>query len=157
MQRIRKTSQEREAWLCLAIAASEIHAALPVIEPWLRQTKAWGPLKGASAIVNKMLNRLGDTIPDDQYKTLYNRLKGSELKLIPKAAAKPEGWWMLTERQLDVLCRTIRDDTCSMCTNDYDEARKCELRRVLDTLPLRVRDVSGGECPFALTYVEGQE
>ena len=153
-ERVRRTAQERNAWASLAIAASEIHAALPKIEPWLRQTKAWGPFKGASGIVIKMVNRLGDTLPEEQFRSLYMRLKDSELKLVPKSAVKREGWWYVSESQLEIMCAAIREDTCSMCVKANNDQRKCELRRVLEALPMRVRETAGDSCPFGLAYVE---
>lgn len=153
MEKIRLTASDRESLIRLNVAyeimeteGGQLDRRLRVINGGKRD---YGLIKSR---INKLMEGIVDTIPDDQLKTYINSLKMASYTIgIKKPGTmgrneKDYGMWLSYEVINSLLSGC--HDHCMMCPSDKAERRACKLRKALATIPNDAPDRNDGDCPF---------
>lgn len=153
MEKIRLTASDREALIRVNVAYEILETEGEQIDRRLRAISGgkrdWGLLKSK---INKLMEGIIDTIPDDQLKTYINSLKMASYTIgIKKPGTmgrneKDYGMWLSYE-VINALLSGCHDH-CMMCPSDKAERRACKLRKALVTIPNDAPDRNDGDCPF---------
>ena len=153
MDKIRLTASDREALIRLNIAYEILETEG---EHLVRRFRAIpGGLRDLGMLkakINKLMERVIDTIPDDQLMTYVRSLKMASYTIgIKKPGTmgrdeKNYGMWLSYEiiNALLVGCH----DHCLMCPADKAERRACGLRKALSNIPNDAPERHDGDCPF---------
>lgn len=153
MKKIRLTASERESLIRLNIAHEILQTEGDYLDRRFRTIEGGrrdlGMLK---AKISKLMERMTDTIPDDQLMTYVRSLKMASYTVgIKKPGSvvhdeKNYGMWLSYE-VINALLSGCHDH-CMMCPSDLAERRACKLRRALETIPNDAAARSDGDCPF---------
>ena len=106
-----------------------------------------------ASTIEKLMEKAGETIPDEQLMTYIHALEMSSYVIGAKSPVKrgtnvkEYGMWLPYEvlNELFLGCH----DHCLMCTLDTVGRKQCSLRRTLDAIPNDVCDREDGDCPYA--------
>lgn len=153
MEKIRLTASDREslirlnvAYEILATEGKQLDRRLQAIQGGKRD---YGLLKSK---INKLMENMTDTIPDDQLMTYMRSLQMASYTVgIKKPATggnrdRDYGMW-LSYGVINALLGGCHDH-CMICPSDKAERRACELRKALATIPNDAPDRNDGDCPF---------
>ena len=153
MEKIRLTASDRESLIRLNIAYEILETEGKQLDRRFRAIhggrRDLGMLK---AKINKLMERVVDTIPDDQLMTYIRSLKMASYTVGFKKPGTMErnekdyGMWL----SYDVINALLSGchDHCMMCPSDKAQRRACKLRKALETIPNDALDRSDGDCPF---------
>lgn len=104
------------------------------------------------AKIHKLMERVTDTIPDDQMMTYIRSLNMASYTIGIKKPGTMErdeknfGMWLSYE-VIQALLSGCHDH-CMMCPSDKAQRRACKLRKALETIPNDAPDRSDDDCPF---------
>jgi len=153
MEKIRLTASDREALIRLNIAYEILETEGEHLQRRFRAIQGGrrdlGMLK---AKINRLMERVIDTIPDDQLKTYINSLKMASYTIGIKKPGlmgrdeKNYGMWLSYE-VINALLAGCHDH-CMMCPSDKAERRACKLQKALATIPNDAPERDDGDCPF---------
>ncbi len=153
MDKIRMTASDREALIRLNIAYEILETEGEHLDRRFRAIEGGrrdlGMLK---AKINKLMERVIDTIPDDQLKTYINSLKMASYTVGIKKPGnmgrdeKNYGMWLSYDVINALLCGC--HDHCMMCPSDKSARMSCKLRKALTSIPNDAPERSDGDCPF---------
>lgn len=153
MEKIRLTASDRESLIRLKIAyeilateGEHLGRRFRAIDGGMRDL---GMLK---AKITKVMERVIDTIPDDQMMTYIRSLKMASYTIgikrpgIMGRNTKDYGMWL----SYDIINALLAGchDHCMMCPSDKAERRACKLRRALETIPNDAPQRDDDDCPF---------
>lgn len=137
MNEIRMNTHEREAFVVLyavSIALERLERHMkPVVQ---RATNGWRDYRLAKSKLDSLSKAIIQTIPQNQIRAIQNHMMVSEFKLVPKSVTKMEdhGFWVISKDDLTELVKAACETTCALC----DGKQKCELRRILDEVPVLI-------------------
>lgn len=153
MEKIRLTASDRESLIRLNIAyeileteGQQLNRRFRAIQGGRRDL---GMLK---AKIHKLMERVTDTIPDDQMMTYIRSLNMASYTIGIKKPGTMErdeknfGMWLSYE-VIQALLSGCHDH-CMMCPSDKAQRRACKLRKALETIPNDAPDRSDDDCPF---------
>lgn len=153
MGKIKLTASEREALIRLNIALEILDTEGQHIDRRIRQISGgkrdMGLLKSK---INRLMEAVVDTIPDDQLMTYIRSLKMASYTVGIKKPGhmgrneKDYGMWLSYEI-INALLSGCHDH-CIMCPADKAQRRACKLRKALETIPNDAPDRDDGDCPF---------
>lgn len=94
--------------------------------------------KGMLGLLKKLCRIMEASAEPEQYKTLAIRCQHLRSYVTyEKAGSSEDGTWFLKD-DINLICRTVLEDTCGLCTRKGEDARKCPLQKALrscTTLP----------------------
>lgn len=94
--------------------------------------------KGMLGLLKKLCRIIEASAEPEQYKTLALRCQHLRSYVTyEKAGSDEEGTWFLKD-DINLICRTVFEDTCGLCTRKGKEAQTCPLQKALrscTTLP----------------------
>ena len=153
MEKIRLTASDRESLIRLNVAYEILDTEGKQLNRRFRAinggNRDLGMLK---AKIQKLMEKVIDTIPDDQLMTYIRSLKMASYTVGIKKPGpmgrneKDYGMWLPYEVINAMLAGC--HDHCMMCPGDLAERRACKLRRALETIPNDAADREDGDCPF---------
>ena len=146
MERKRLPATAREAFMILyAVEASPRHVQ-SYMESLTKRTKfGWRNFRLAQVMLAKCVEQIMDTIPPDQLLTIARQMEVSEFKIASKAVGarqKDDGLWVIPKDDLTKLVGFAVETTCAVC----DGKSKCELRNMLDDLPVTIENEQWMPC-----------
>lgn len=153
MEKIRLTASDREALVRLNIAYEILETEGEHLDRRMRAIPGGkrdiGMMK---AKITKIMEKVIDTIPDDQLRTYVRSLEMASYSVGVKKPGtmgrnmKDYGMWL----SFDVINALLAGchDHCMMCPSDKAERRACKLRRALETIPNDAPERDDGDCAF---------
>lgn len=152
MEKQRLTHDEYDAFVSLKGAQAVLRS--PVVLPRLKDR-----LKGikygsrdaalAARTLDRLVDRMHDTVPDKQAATLDRNLEMSELYVGVRTTRrfdKTEYGMILSWNQINLLREAAREK-CVTCSLDITDQRRCPLKKLLDELPGE-RDENARGCGY---------
>ena len=119
------------SWLLLDEAAQEA-------EIRLKKLGIWWMYKGMTGLLKKLCRIVEASAEPEQYKTLVLRCQHLRSYVgYEKAGSDEEGTWFLKD-DINLICGTVLNDTCGLCTKKGAEAANCPLQKAMracTTLP----------------------
>ena len=153
MEKIKLTASDKESLIRLNIAYEILESEGPQLDRRFRVIpggrRDLGMLK---AKINKLMQCVTDTIPDDQLMTYIRSLKMVSYTVGIKKPGRMErndkeyGMWLSFEI-INALLSGCHDH-CMMCPSDKAQRRACTLRKALETIPNDAPERGDGDCPF---------
>ena len=129
------------SWLLLDEAGQEA-------EVRLKKLGIYWMYKGMLGLLRKICRIMKASAEPEQYKTLVLRCQHLRSYVgYEKAGSDEEGTWFLKD-DINLICRTVLEDTCGLCAKKGAEAKHCPLQKALracTTLPDE-REIDG--CMF---------
>lgn len=108
--------------------------ALAVFERRLKAMGIWWRAKGVVNGLVRLCRDLENSGEDAQIRTLALRANHMHAYVgYDKAGSDDEGCWFLLA-DVNEVCHTVLEDTCSLCQKKGAEARKCPLQRALRSM-----------------------
>ena len=153
MEKIKLTASDREALIRLNVAYEILQTEGEHLQRRFRAIEGGqrdlGMLK---AKIHKLMERVVDTIPDDQLMTYIRSLKMASFTVGIKKPGRMErddtnyGMWICFDTLNELLdgCH----DHCMMCPGDKIQRMQCKLRKALALIPNDAPDRDDGDCPF---------
>ena len=153
MNKLRLTASDRESLIRLNIAYEILEAEGEQLSRRFKLING-GPrdLGMLKAKIHALMERVIDTIPDDQMMTYIRSLKMATYTIgirRPGSLGRDEknfGMWLSYE-VINALLSGCHDH-CMMCPGDLAERRACKLRKALETIPNDAPERGDGDCPF---------
>ena len=154
MERKRLSASERDSLVKLNIVLEILRKDLNPLRTRLGSIPyAKRDLAMMASVIQKLMEKTNETIPDEQIMTYINALKMSSYVIGAKSPGKNKesnmkdyGMWLPYEI-LNHLFNGCHDH-CLMCTLGTVERRQCILRKTLDAIPNDVPDREDGDCPY---------
>ena len=108
-------------------------------------------LGGAISGVERLLENLLETVPDNQRKTISRNVASASYTIgvkRPGGTRNVDDWGMwISLRSLNQLLEGLHDH-CLMCDKDLSQQKACPLKKALDELPSDIPDKRDGGCRF---------
>lgn len=153
IKKTRLTASDRESLVRFNIAYEILQTEGEHLARRIRAIRG-GPrdLGMLKAKIHKLMEKVIDTIPDDQLMTYIRSLKMATYTVgIRKPGTldrneKDYGMWLSYEVINAMLAGC--HDHCLMCPGDKEARRMCDLRKALTTIPNDTQQRSDGDCPF---------
>lgn len=119
------------SWLLLDEAGKEAEVRLKKLGVlWM--------YKGMLGLLKKLCRIVEASAEPEQYKTLAMRCQHLRSYVgYEKAGSDAEGTWFLKD-DINIICRQVLEDTCSLCSKKGKDAQRCPLQKALKsctTLP----------------------
>lgn len=119
------------SWLLLDEAAQEA-------EIRLKKLGIWWMYKGMTGLLKKLCRIVEASAEPEQYRSLALRCQHLRSYVgYEKAGSDEEGTWFVKD-DINLICRTVLEDTCGLCAKKGAEAARCPLQKALKsctTLP----------------------
>lgn len=134
--RQRINAQEREIIMCLYAFKDALNTMIPRAQNLARRVpNGYRDLRCALALTDKTVEKLLNTIPVKQLKSLAHQLKITEISLRTKSAGNENpSFHMMDTEDIATLVQYIIDSRCVLC--DGSDKNECKLRKVLQDLPV---------------------
>lgn len=150
MERKRLCADERVALMHLFAAMQAILESKGIEKRAAQIPKVKGLIASAKGMLGSALDKIMDSMPEDQLRSLRRNLGDLRYWLsVTPAAGKnysEDGLW-LSYPTLDELCAATKDH-CLMCGKSIEEQRKCKLQKALDELPCSKADENARGCRY---------
>ena len=151
----RLTAPERYYMMSLGVANQIISNACKDAEQRVRMVpNGWRDLKMLRAVLDKLLNKIMDTMPAEQVRAYAHSLHDASFTVGVKCRAvdnetlrQQEHAMYLSLYALNALGDAAREH-CMMCNLDPHGQAKCPLRKAFDELPNNAPDLESGGCPY---------
>lgn len=156
-KRLSKDESDRLYKLCAAIETldeilePEDEKSINGLQRRLQKQKAWSNARSALGLLARSLNEILLTVPNNQVKQIDRQLPTLRYKIVIGRdvsfnQGRDDGFWM-SLHDLNVLgCAAC--EQCISCIADNQEARSCELQKVLDLVPNTMADYEDEDCPY---------
>lgn len=143
-ERVRMNATTREAFVILYAVSMALRHVEQHLEPLSKRVKyGWRNIRLAEALLDKLVEQLMDTIPEEQLRTIYHQMQVTTFKLASRSVGKEDGgFWVVDKDTLTTLVKYAVDNTCILC----DGKQKCELRSILDDMPVSIENESMMAC-----------
>lgn len=137
--RIRMNANTREAFTILYAVSAALRHVEQHLEPLTKRVQnGWRDLRAAESLLDKCVDALMDTVPPEQLMTIKHQMDVSTFKIAikPVGKARDDAPWVVEKDDLTTLVKYAVDNTCVLC----DGKQKCELRSLLDELPVKIEN-----------------
>lgn len=153
IKKTRLTASDRESLIRLNIAYEILQTEGEHLSRRIRAIRG-GPrdLGMLKAKIHKLMEKVIDTIPEDQLMTYIRALKmatytvGIRRPGTMERNEKDYGMWLSYE-VINAMLSGCHDH-CMMCPEDKESRRMCELRKALTSIPNDTPQRSDDDCPF---------
>ena len=102
--------------------------------------------------VKSLSNAIVDTMTTQQAKQMWNVMKDMDMRMVPKMTPSKTNVLLPVEAAKTLV--SSAQHKCRVCVADGEEARKCELYKVLEALTPLDSYGDGLTCPYYLSEIE---
>lgn len=134
MELKRVRSAENQALKCFCAMDSMMQRDTMALEGRVRSIKnGWRDYRMLQSVMRNLREKIYDTIPPEQVQTIERNLSTMEFRIGAARVATDDDYVYIKLPDLVTLVRYAKQNECFACDKDKQEARKCDLRKCLDS------------------------
>ena len=162
MDRKRMTATEREALMRVNLALNFLITEAENLKIRNKMIRRGNQLLGAArGLVRRYVTDLYATVPQEQLAAVRRSVQDTSYTVGVRCQAtrdkkRDEEYGVVVPIGALNIIFSACSDHCLTCMGDYEEQRKCPLRKALDAIPNDVADRSDGRCPYQGVLMGGE-